>query len=120
MSAELKRMACPQGKCEGYDLKIDMSEFEAAVEAMDAARDAHCEAHRPVVTHIRRQVNPRRIRTGNQFYKDLVKLNAAEDGSQTLCGAEPTSEDMSWGETRFEKNLAYAGCEACRDLRRAS
>jgi hypothetical protein len=114
---ETRHFACPPSKCDGFDAEIDMSDIPAAMQAIRDAQDAHLESHRPAVTHIRKQINPRRIRTGNQFYKNKVKLSAAEDGSQTLCGADPTIEDMGYGETRHASSLTYVSCEDCKKIR---
>lgn len=45
--------------------------------------------------HIRKLINPNRVR-GNGFYK--VTLSAAENGSQTLCGAKSTTIDLGYGD----------------------
>jgi hypothetical protein len=61
--------------------------------------------------HIRKRIARKR---GDSFYR--VKYSAAEDGSQTLCGA-PAGMDRSWAETRFPKHLAAVTCAACKQIR---
>jgi hypothetical protein len=108
---------CPE--CDGFEVDIDMDNitpksFEVLVTTQQAHAAAHREANRPEVTHIRKRVNPNR-RRGDGFY--TLKLSAAENGSQTLCGAEATTEDMGYGDTRHAKGLAYVTCEACKQIR---
>lgn len=106
--------------CPGWDIEIDMSAItEETFQVLEAARLAHIDSHQevPEVTHIRRRINPRRVR-GNGFYK--VQLSSAEDGSQTLCGAQATVGDMSYGDTRYPSGRSYVSCEECKSLREAA
>lgn len=115
---ETRRFPCPLGRCDGFEVGIDMGAITGETfQVISDAQHAHLELHRPAETHIRKKINPNH-RKGNGFYR--LTLGPSENGSQTLCGGEPTSEDMGWGETRWEKNLAYVSCEACKTLRRAS
>ena len=112
---------CPKAECPGFEIEYDPSDItfetiQTVTSAIEEHRNAHAEADRPEVTHIRKQINPRRVK-GDGFYK--VKLGAAENGSQTLCGDKATTEDMSWGDTRYTKNLAFVSCERCKELRAA-
>lgn len=65
-------------------------------------------------THIRKQINPRKVRTGNQFYARRDALGPAENGSQTMCGGPATTTDIAWAEARFAKNIAHVTCEDCK------
>ena len=65
-----------------------------------------------VTVHIRQRIARKR---GNGFYR--VQYSSAENGSRTLCGAQPTDRDLSWGDARFTKNLAYVTCDECKQLR---
>lgn len=111
------------GTCEGhYEFEVPaagtpVSDLEAYFEAQEKAADAHREWHHANdEVHIRRQVNPRRVRTGNQFYRRADALGPAENGSQTLCGARP-GPDMSWADTRHASQLAHVTCKDCKRIR---
>lgn len=67
----------------------------------------------PAPVHIRQRTARKR---GNGFY--LPKYGPDENGSRTLCGA-PAGQDMTWGETRYAKNLAYVTCDECKRLRQS-
>ena len=99
-----------------YEIDIDPGSITPETfQALNDAQDEHQRTHhRPAVTHIRKQVNPRR-RRGSQFYSLI--LGEDENGSQTLCGAPNTSWDAGWGEARYARNLARVTCEACKGLR---
>jgi hypothetical protein len=108
-------ISCPQ--CPGFELDIN----EASPTAEDVgklmeAQSAHQLSHVvvPEVTHIRKRINPN-SRRGNGFY--TLQLSVAENGSQTLCGSEPTTQDMGYGDTRHAKGLAYVSCETCKTIR---
>lgn len=104
---------CPLGHTYEIDGIAKGSITAESFEILQAAMDAHELTHtRPEITHIRKQVARKR---GDGFYK--VKYSEAENGSQTLCGAVNTSDDMGWGEARYPKNLAYVTCETCKGLR---
>ncbi|MCI4659566.1 hypothetical protein [Cryobacterium zhongshanensis] len=62
--------------------------------------------------HIRRQAA--KARRGSSFYKP--GWDDQDPQRETLCGA-PAGLDMSWAETRWEKNLAFVTCARCRELR---
>lgn len=51
------------------------------------------------------------------FY--AVMHNPIENGSLVLCGAEPTTDDVSWRECRPRdvENLAIVTCGECKRLR---
>ena len=119
-----QHIACSAGKCDGFEFTWDGEITADVISAMFEAQDKHADEHRAAElaagNHIRKQINPRRIRTGNQFYKDRVQLSASENGSQTLCGAPATTQDLGWGDTRSDKSLAYVSCEACKAARRAA
>ena len=36
---------------------------------------------------------------------------------ETLCGAEATTDDTSWADTRWAKHLAYVDCAECVAVR---
>jgi hypothetical protein len=61
-------------------------------------------------SHIRRRPRPARR---SRWYLD----RSANGAEKTMCGASPTTQDMSWAETRWAKNRAYVTCEACINLR---
>jgi predicted nucleic acid-binding Zn ribbon protein len=104
---------CRLGHEFGIDGITNGSITAESFDILQAALDAHELTHpRPAVTHIRKQVARKR---GDGFYK--VKYSESENGSQTLCGAPNTSDDMGWGEARYAKNLAFVTCDACRGLR---
>jgi hypothetical protein len=65
-----------------------------------------------VTVHIRQR--PAR-KWGDGFYRP--QYSASENGSRTLCGAPSTDQDMTWGECRYAKNLAYVTCDECKRLR---
>lgn len=67
-----------------------------------------------MTAHIRQRIARKR---GNGFYR--VQYGPAENGSRTLCGAQPTDRDLGWGETRFAKYLAYVSCDSCKELRQS-
>ena len=113
----MKHFNCHHDECGGFDVDVDPANITVDDFAkLDAARTAHIDSHyvKPEVTHIRKRINPHG-RRGNGFY--TLKLAASENGSQTLCGAKATVEDMSYGETRHDSGRAYVSCETCKQLR---
>lgn len=104
------------GRCGGYEIDIDPGNLTAeGVAILMAAQDSHydtCRPAAPAVTHIRRQIARKR---GNGFYKP--QYGPSEDGSQTLCGADPTGGDMGYGDARYAKYLALVTCDTCKGLR---
>ena len=113
-------ISCYHPGCEGFEFEIEGPVTnEVLASAMQAQSEHQASDHggQPAVTHIRKRINPRRVK-GDGFYK--VQLSAAENGSQTLCGDEPTTGDMGFGETRWEKNMQFVTCERCKELRRAA
>lgn len=66
-----------------------------------------------VTVHIRQRIARK---WGDSFYRP--QYGPSENGSRTLCGA-PAGQDMTWGETRYAKKLAYVTCDECKRLRQA-
>lgn len=83
---------------------------EGGVEAAITA--AEVEAVKGMTTHIRQR--PAR-KWGNGFYRP--QYSSSENGSRTLCSDKSTDRDISWGEARFAKNLAFVTCDECKRLR---
>ncbi|MEU7240278.1 hypothetical protein [Streptomyces sparsogenes] len=85
---------------------------EGEVEAALTSAEAKVQTVKKLTTHIRQR--PAR-KWGNGFYRP--QYGASENGSRTLCGAQPTDQDMAWGECRFAKNLVFVTCGECKQLR---
>ncbi|GHD70246.1 hypothetical protein GCM10010317_077150 [Streptomyces mirabilis] len=96
----------------GVHLGLSCSEGE--VEAAITAAEANAKAIKGMPTHIRQR--PAR-KWGNGFYRP--QYSSSENGSRTLCGAQPTDKDMGWGDARFAKNLGYVTCDECKGLRQS-
>lgn len=99
------------GTC-GTSYEVAIPVGANVLEVLNDAADAHMAGHKAGVIHIRKQIARKR---GDGFY--APKYGKSEDGSQTLCGAEPTGWDESYGDTRHARNLANVTCEQCKELR---
>lgn len=88
---------------------LTLCESEDEVEAAITAAETKAQSAEEVTTHIRQR--PAR-KWGNGFYRP--QYSASENGSRTLCGAQPTDRDMGWGDARFAKNLAFVTCDECK------
>ena len=113
----MKTFDC-KGHCAGtYTADVPESPADWAPEDWGKFMDAqseHVTPPRPEINHIRKQAAHK---WGDTFYAPTY--SPSENGSQTLCGTEPTIEDMTWGETRHASRLAEARCARCRELRAA-
>lgn len=71
----------------------------------------------PASNHIRRCID--RKWEGNFF---AIADRPTENGSLTLCGAEPTIDDEIWRMCgpRHPENLAAVTCETCKQMRQAN
>ncbi|MFI8792600.1 hypothetical protein [Streptomyces sp. NPDC055105] len=101
---------------DGAPLGISHSpgEVETVITTAEVNAKAKAEAVEAMTTHIRQR--PAR-KWGDGFYQP--QYSASENGSRTLCGAQPTDRDAGWGDARFAKNLAFVTCDECKQLRKA-
>ena len=72
-------------------------------------------------THIRKRAGKSLARQGYSHNHAAMFAGGYKDPmSETLCGAEATTHDLSWAETRHARNRAYVSCEACITNRTAA
>lgn len=74
----------------------DNEQIQARIARMNAAEEEQRaqQVARVITAHVRKPI--RRGVRGSGFYK--VQLSAADNGSQTLCGASPTDIDYGYGD----------------------
>lgn len=66
------------------------------------------------MTHIRHKALPRGYRVTRDTYWNE---RPSDPQGQTLCGAQSTTQDMSWAETRYPKSRAWVTCAECVSIR---
>jgi hypothetical protein len=96
-------------------------EAMAKFEAFEAEQERKYQEKRAAAranNHIRKKAGPN---FGNGVYSHRHRVQFMADYvdpmGQTLCGGEPTIEDMTWADTRFRKNREYVVCQRCIEIR---
>jgi hypothetical protein len=99
------------------------AEALAKFEAFEAEQERQYQARRELAranNHIRKRAGKN---LGTQWYSHKTRVQFIEGYvdpmSQSLCGGEPTIEDMSWADTRFAKGRDYIACQRCIEIRKA-
>jgi hypothetical protein len=93
--------------------------IEILAEAQEWAYRRAAELGRGASTvRIRKKAGPN---LGDQYYSHAHRAKFAggyrDPMAETLCGANATSYDMSWAETRYRKNRAHVECRRCIEIR---